>query len=313
MELSVISVDNLLTSSRFTFVDVETPNYKNDSICSIGVICQENGQELFSQYFLVNPEAKFDYFNTKLHGITPKIVENALPFSMVWEEIKEYFTNAIVVAHNATFDLSVISKALNTYGITVSNINYICTVAKARRHISKEIYGSFKLDVLSKAFQIELEQHHNAMCDTIACKGLFNIFADKFGIDNKDVKIHRSSGEGVSNPKKSVVHKPVNIISGLGYGSSDCFELNLQGKVCCLSGNFVRGSKSDVEALIVNSGGSCVTGLNKSVDYLIVGGQGSGDWKYGNYGAKIRKALEMQEKGSHIVIVKEESLFKKVV
>lgn len=313
MELNTKPVDNSLKLGRFTFVDVETPNYKNDSICSIGVICKENGKEIFSQYFLVNPEARFDYFNIKLHGITPKMVEKALPFSKVWEEIKEYFINAIVVAHNATFDLSVISKALHTYGITVSNFNYICTVAKARRHIPKEKYGSFKLDVLSKAYQIELEQHHNAMCDTIACKGLFEIFADKFSIDNKDVKIYRSPGEGVATPKSSGVHKPVNITAGLGYGNLDCIELDLQGKVCCLSGNFVNGSKLDVEAFITDRGGSCVTGLSKTVDYLIVGGQGSGDWKYGNYGAKIRKAIEMQEKGSHIVIVKEENLFKKVV
>ncbi len=313
MELSTKSVDNSLRSGRFTFVDVETPNYKNDSICSIGVICQENGKELFSQYYLVNPEAKFDYFNTKLHGITPRMVEKALPFSKVWEEIKEYFSNAIVVAHNATFDLSVISKALNTYGITVSSFNYICTVAKARRHLPKEKYGSFKLDVLSKAFQIELEQHHNAMCDTIACKGLFDIFADKFNLDNKDIKIYRSFGEGIGTPKNAGLHKPVNIISELGFRSSDCFELDLQGKVCCLSGNFVNGSKTDVETFITDRGGSCVTGLSKTVDYLIVGGQGSGDWKYGNYGAKIRKAMEMQEKGLPIVIVKEDSLFKKVV
>jgi DNA polymerase-3 subunit epsilon len=49
--------------------------------------------------------------------------------------------------------------------------------------------------------------------------------------------------------------------------------------------------------------------LNKTVDYLIVGGQGSDSWKYGNYGGKVSKAVQMQEKGSGILIVSEEVLY----
>ena len=36
---------------------------------------------------------------------------------------------------------------------------------------------------------------------------------------------------------------------------------------------------------------------------MIVGGQGSCNWKCGNYGAKIKKALELQDKGSYITII----------
>jgi len=84
----------------------------------------------------------------------------------------------------------------------------------------------------------------------------------------------------------------------------------LNGKVCCLTGSFSNGTKSDVEELIVCRGGSCIDGLNKTVDYLIVGGQGSDSWKYGNYGSKVSKAVQMQEKGSAIQIVGEKTLYK---
>ncbi|MHB8128911.1 MAG: BRCT domain-containing protein [Mobilitalea sp.] len=51
-----------------------------------------------------------------------------------------------------------------------------------------------------------------------------------------------------------------------------CAEIELGGKVCCLTGSFNNGAKSDVEAAIMKKGGTCVAGLNKNVDYLIVGG-----------------------------------------
>ena len=88
-----------------------------------------------------------------------------------------------------------------------------------------------------------------------------------------------------------------------------CTKIDLNGKVCCLTGSFSNGTKSNVEEFIFCMGGSCIDGLNKTVDYLIVGGQGSDSWKYGNYGSKVSKAVQMQEKGSAIQIVGEKTLY----
>jgi len=89
-----------------------------------------------------------------------------------------------------------------------------------------------------------------------------------------------------------------------------CSEIDLNGKVCCLTGNFSNGTKADVEEYIACKGGSCISSLNRTADYLIVGGQGSDDWKYGNYGSKVSKAVQMQEKGSVIRIVDEKTLYR---
>lgn len=88
-----------------------------------------------------------------------------------------------------------------------------------------------------------------------------------------------------------------------------CSEIDLNGKVCCLTGNFSNGTKSDVEKFIIYRGVSCIDGLNKTVDYLVVGGQGSDLWKYGNYSGKVSKAVQMQEKGSAIQILGEKTLY----
>ena len=305
--------------THFTVVDVETPNAYQNSICSIAILHVENNHITFAKEYLVNPQARFDNMNMSIHHITPEMVENEPTFPSVWNEIKHFFTNEIAIAHNATFDLRVISKTLASYDIAVPDFSYICTLKKARRHISKEVYGSHKLNVLCDAYHIDLDNHHDAMCDTKACKSLFELFAIEYGIQDSDIELFSLNVKGTTvstkkspvsakespvSAKKSPLQKAVN--SNLWVQNP---ELDLTSKVCCLTGTFSNGAKSDVEAFIICKGGTCITGLNQKVDYLVVGGQGSSNWKYGNYGAKVSKAVQMQEKGIVIHIISEEVLY----
>ena len=90
-------------------------------------------------------------------------------------------------------------------------------------------------------------------------------------------------------------------------GCCNC-DIIFSEKIFVLSGDFTSGSKKEVEAKIAEKGGICKSGVTKKTDYLIVGGAGSDNWKFGNYGAKVSKALEMQENGHPIVILKESDL-----
>lgn len=49
-------------------------------------------------------------------------------------------------------------------------------------------------------------------------------------------------------------------------------------------------------------------GVNKKNNYLIVGGKGSSAWSAGNYSNKVKRALELQESGSEIRIVREHDI-----
>lgn len=87
-------------------------------------------------------------------------------------------------------------------------------------------------------------------------------------------------------------------------------EINsVEGKVVCLSGNFAYGQKNDVENYIVKRGGVVVSGMNKKVDILIVGNNECQAYSNGSYGTKVIKAIEMIEKGSKIIIIKESDFF----
>lgn len=89
-----------------------------------------------------------------------------------------------------------------------------------------------------------------------------------------------------------------------------CTCIELSGKNICLSGEFDHGSKESVATLLSGKGASIQSSVTRKTNILVVGGQGSSAWSSGNYGSKIKKALELQSKGIEIMIIREADLFK---
>lgn len=82
------------------------------------------------------------------------------------------------------------------------------------------------------------------------------------------------------------------------------------GKHVCLSGNFAYGSKADVEAYIVQHGGMIDSAVKKSTDILLIGACECQAYSNGTYGTKVKKAIEYNQKGCNIHIVKEKDLIR---
>lgn len=154
---------------RYIVFDTETPNSRNDSICSIGISVVEGGQITEERYDLVDPEARFDAFNVQLHGIAPEMVVHAKTFPVLWEEIAPLMTSGVLIAHNAPFDLGVLSKLFRRYGIEKTPDFYGCTVQMGRKFLPQA--PNHKLNTLCDLLQIPLD-HHNAASDSHACAEL---------------------------------------------------------------------------------------------------------------------------------------------
>ena len=83
-------------------------------------------------------------------------------------------------------------------------------------------------------------------------------------------------------------------------------NIRFNEQVFCLSGDFdCFESKGEVEDRIFSLGGTASKGVTKKVSYLVVGGAGSADWKFGKYGRKVEKALEYRAKGIDIEVIEE--------
>ncbi len=87
---------------------------------------------------------------------------------------------------------------------------------------------------------------------------------------------------------------------------------SVDGKHICLSGNFRYGQKSDVEKYIIEHGGLIDSSVKKTTDILLIGDCECQAYSNGTYGTKVKKALEYNEKGSNIQIMKEADLFSRV-
>lgn len=151
--------------SRFIVFDVETPNRYNNRMSAIGIAVIEDGVIVNEYYSLVDPEQPFDYFNTRLTGISEGTVMGAPTFPELWERIEPLFSSGLLVAHNAVFDMGVLKKCLRDYGIDWrSYVRYICTVQMGRRLLPGI---SHKLNDMCDYYGICLN-HHKADSDSRA-------------------------------------------------------------------------------------------------------------------------------------------------
>lgn len=155
--------------NRYIVFDTETPNSRNDSICSIGISVVENGEIVEERYDLVDPEARFDVFNVQLHGISPDMVRYEKNFPVLWEELAPIMDSGVLVAHNAPFDMGVLSKLFCRYGISRQPDPYVCTVRLGRKCMPDA--PNHKLNTLCELLGIQLD-HHNAASDSHACAEL---------------------------------------------------------------------------------------------------------------------------------------------
>ena len=152
--------------ARYIAFDVETPNRFNSRMSAIGIAVVEDGRIVDSFYSLVDPEQPFDWFNTQLTGIDSEAVAGAPTFPELWERIEPLMSSGILVAHNAPFDMGVLKKCLQGYGIEWrTEVQGLCTVRMGRRLLPGI---SHRLGDMCAYYSIDLN-HHRADSDSMAC------------------------------------------------------------------------------------------------------------------------------------------------
>lgn len=165
---------------RYIAFDVETPNFANDRMSAIGITVAEDGAIVDEFSTLVNPECRFDSFNIQLTGITPKMAAEAPSFPALWPTIEPLLSSGLLIAHNAPFDMGVLSKCLRDYGIRwQSSASYACTCQMGR--CCYPSLPNHKLNTLCAYLGIALN-HHQAGSDSRACAELLIHYMEQ-GLD----------------------------------------------------------------------------------------------------------------------------------
>ena len=91
---------------------------------------------------------------------------------------------------------------------------------------------------------------------------------------------------------------------------SDSPVTEVSGKAFVLTGDFAAdGGKATVSDMVKAAGGVVKGGVSKKVSYVVAGSLGSDAWAFGNFGQKVKKALDLKLTGkADIRIVSEKAL-----
>ncbi len=160
--------------------DLETTglNSKKEAITQIAAVRVKNGQihDSFNTY--VNPEKPIPYNITQLTGITDDDVKNAPSQKEALEMFIEFCdsNNAVLVAHNASFDMSFINSCAKKNNIEC-NFTSIDTVVICRE-LLKDI-SNCKLSTVVKYLKLGKFEHHKAHEDALMLAKIYNILMQK--------------------------------------------------------------------------------------------------------------------------------------
>ncbi|GGH28983.1 3'-5' exonuclease [Paenibacillus segetis] len=150
----------------FVAIDFETANANRSSACSLGLVEVQGGVITSEQVWLIDPEQPFDYRNIQIHGITPAMVSGMPTFHELWPTLEPYLQGKQVVAHNASFDMSVLRYCLDQCDVAYPSFQYFCTYLLSKKMLPD--MSSYKLNVIAAYYDIALN-HHEALDDARAC------------------------------------------------------------------------------------------------------------------------------------------------
>lgn len=199
----------------YVSIDIENPNSRGNSICSIGIVVVKDNKVVNEKYSLINPEDRFDINNSAITGLEYADVKDAPTFDVYWKNVKGILENNIIVGHNIAYDLTVISKSLERYDIEVPTFKYYCTLKLSRKFIET---NSYSLNNLCDALNISLEKHHNALEDARACRKMFEYFNKNCDIGEYDkFKFENELLDKLDSKLETNINTLYGIIKGISY------------------------------------------------------------------------------------------------
>ena len=144
-------------------------------IIEIGAVKVENGKITDKYSTFVNPEVPIPFEITQLTSIDDSMVMDAPKIDVILPQFLEFVGDASLVAHNAGFDVGFIEQNCKNLNIEQEFVS-VDTVALAR--VLLPTLSKYKLNIVAKALNISLENHHRAVDDAGATAEIFVKFVE---------------------------------------------------------------------------------------------------------------------------------------
>ena len=197
-----------LSEVTFVVVDLETTGGSPSQITEIGAVKIRGGEVVGEFHTLVNPGEPIPAFIAVLTGITDATVAHSPRIDSVLPSFLEFARGAVLVAHNAPFDMGFLRAACEQHGIDVARPAVVDTARLARRTLDRDEAPNCKLATLARLFRATTTPTHRALDDARATVDVLHGLFERLGchgvttleeIDTFSRRvIRRSSANGIS-------------------------------------------------------------------------------------------------------------------
>ena len=247
--------DKKIDEEEFVVFDIETTglNSHTNKIIEIGAVKIKAGRIIDRYSQLINPGISIPYYITEITSITNEQVANQPKIDEVIGKFVDFIGDAVLVAHNAPFDMGFIKRDIKEYlNIDLEN-SVIDTLQMAR-----DLFPDFKkygLGDLNKSLGLALEKHHRAVDDSQATANMFIIFLEKY--KEKGIEYLKDINKGFEVNVKKQSLKNIMVQVKTQEGLKNMYKLVSEGHIKYFGNKKARIPKSVLkenrEGLIVGS------------------------------------------------------------
>ncbi|MGY1603383.1 DEDD exonuclease domain-containing protein [Geodermatophilus sp. SYSU D00815] len=172
-----------LSSVTFVVVDLETTggSPKDSAITEIGAVKVRGGEVLGEFQTLVDPGTAIPPYISVLTGITSSMVATAPRIGAVLPAFLEFARGAVLVAHNAPFDIGFLKAACAENGFAWPAAASVDTAVLARRLLTSDEVPNCKLATLAPYFSTTTQPCHRALADARATVDVLHGLFERLG------------------------------------------------------------------------------------------------------------------------------------
>ena len=247
--------DKKIDDEEFVVFDIETTglNSHTNEIIEIGAVKIKAGRIVDRYSQLINPGRPIPYHITEITSITDEQVANEPKIDKVIGKFVDFVGDAVLVAHNAPFDMGFIKRDIKKY----LNIDYQCSVIDTLQ-MARDLFPDLKkygLGDLNKTLGLALEKHHRAVDDSQATANMFIIFLEKYKEKGLEYMKDINTGFEVNVKKQSL--KNVMVLVKTQAGLKNMYRLVSEAHIKYFGNKKARIPKSVLvenrEGLIIGS------------------------------------------------------------
>lgn len=301
--------------SEYIVIDTETTglDYECCHLIEVAAVKYSNGVETGRFSSLVKPELYetlndndewvpeyVDEFITQLTGITNEMLAAAPGPEEVIPQFLDFLGDAVLIGHNANFDINFLYDAAEAVGRTLSN-NFIDNL-----RISRKVFPELphhRLADIAKACAIPQPEAHRAEADCIVTAGCFEQMKAKVLQDHSEEDFVKLFKRRKSSSRRDA-------LANVTATTDEIDDTNpIFGKVVVFTGALSSMSRLNAFQIVADLGATPQDSVTKKTNFLVIGKADFVKSVKEGKTTKMKKAESLIAKGNDLAILSEDAFF----